>query len=565
MILQTDNRRKFNAAAMTITKHCKYRGVCMTLTENDLIEIINEVKALCPECWMVRGSPCHSPLNGGVERVNRTIEEKLGAWMAETRSTNWSIGCRLMMWRYNTQNHWTINDVPYRLLSGQMPRVGISSLQLAPGLLDTLSTKAELNRVCNYVGNDPLLLESLAAAQASTQAAIKPIAVEHAEAMAIEAMAVEAAVETGIVGELGAVDEFDDNNIGNLPVIELFAGRRDDKEGDDEAVPDAGVVKDEEEISIWESHVRELPINVTVNADYLRNIRLWKKVPIAWCNNVKDVTNVASFVACFTTRIRKEDYKLTDANDLEMSRLEWSGDDGVENFCGCNYIQHPFKKYIEHFKKTPPMAALTSAMVIANEHAVSPKRAIICKLVVESLESKAKRMKDSAFEKMGGVSECFFIGEVVQVLISNFDRAKVDNQCLTGVIVELNQAKMKARIAVKARLFKLWYDYFKLSRVSSPWNNIKLLGLDDAFLNWKTMKVISEREGSANDSLVGRQGKGAVICSCRGACNSKSCKCFKAGRICSSACHRNNAKCENHDRHDNKFVGVEGIIHVLVK
>jgi hypothetical protein len=84
---------------------------------------------------------------------------------------------------------------------------------------------------------------------------------------------------------------------------------------------------------------------------------------------------------------------------------------------------------------------------------------------------------------MGGVSECFFIGEVVQVPISNFDRAKVDNQCLTRVIVQLNQAKIKAQIAIKAGLLKLWYDYFKLSCESSPGNNIKLLGLDDVFLN----------------------------------------------------------------------------------
>jgi hypothetical protein len=97
MILQTDNRCKFNAAAMTITKHREYCGVCMTLTENDLIEIINEVRALWPECRMVRRSPRHSPSNGGVEWVNRTIKEKLGAWMAEMRSTNWSIGCRLMI------------------------------------------------------------------------------------------------------------------------------------------------------------------------------------------------------------------------------------------------------------------------------------------------------------------------------------------------------------------------------------------------------------------------------------------------------------------------------------
>ena len=79
---------------------------------------------------------------------------------------------------------------------------------------------------------------------------------------------------------------------------------------------------------------------------------------------------------------------------------------------------------------------------------------------------------------------------------------------------------------------------------------MKELGLDKAFLNWKTMKVISKRKGSLSESLIGGQGKGTMICSCRGACDSNKCKCFKVGQICSSACHRNNANCKNHDHHD---------------
>jgi hypothetical protein len=80
------------------------------------------------------------------------MEEKLGAWMRETGNSNWSIGCRLMMWRYNTQIHRTVDDVPYNLLFGHMPRVGISNLPLANELIDTLATEAQLNRVCDYVG-----------------------------------------------------------------------------------------------------------------------------------------------------------------------------------------------------------------------------------------------------------------------------------------------------------------------------------------------------------------------------------------------------------------------------
>ena len=80
------------------------------------------------------------------------MEEKLGAWMRETGNINWSIGCRLMMWRYNTQMHCTVDDVPYNLMFGHMPRIGISNLPLANELIDSLATEAQLNRVCDYVG-----------------------------------------------------------------------------------------------------------------------------------------------------------------------------------------------------------------------------------------------------------------------------------------------------------------------------------------------------------------------------------------------------------------------------
>ena len=57
---------------------------------------------------MVRGSPRHSESNGGVERVNQTIQKKLGAWMSENKSKHWSVGCKIAQWRYNTQVHQTL-------------------------------------------------------------------------------------------------------------------------------------------------------------------------------------------------------------------------------------------------------------------------------------------------------------------------------------------------------------------------------------------------------------------------------------------------------------------------
>jgi hypothetical protein len=67
MILQSDNRHEFNTAAMTWTQVNGFCGKLVQLTDFELFTIITEVRQLGPECQMVRGSPRHSPSNGGVE------------------------------------------------------------------------------------------------------------------------------------------------------------------------------------------------------------------------------------------------------------------------------------------------------------------------------------------------------------------------------------------------------------------------------------------------------------------------------------------------------------------
>ncbi len=122
-------------------------------------------------------------------------------------------------------------------------------------------------------------------------------------------------------------------------------------------------------------------------------------------------------------------------------------------------------------------------------------------------------MKLATIEKMGGHGKVFVVGEVVRAPVAEVDKATVKYSNLTGVIAKVNLPRMKAGAVVKAGLLKPWYDYHKLSRVSGPGNNISLLGLNDPFLNWKTMKVVSEQQASRNESFVGGQGKGTVICS----------------------------------------------------
>jgi hypothetical protein len=91
MILQSDNGPEFSSAMMTQCQNNEYHGRCKELNNCKLEEVIHKIKVLWPKCRMVRRLPFHSPSNGGVERVNRTIEEKLVAWMAEIGNINWSI------------------------------------------------------------------------------------------------------------------------------------------------------------------------------------------------------------------------------------------------------------------------------------------------------------------------------------------------------------------------------------------------------------------------------------------------------------------------------------------
>jgi hypothetical protein len=253
-------------------------------------------------------------------------------------------------------------------------------------------------------------------------------------------------------------------------------------------------------------------------------------------------------IPAYITRISKHQYKVMDADDVGTIALEWDGNEGVRNLVECTYIKFSTKNYVDYFRSIAPTASVSSALYLADKHKVSPTWGSPHKQASDLLESKAKKMKLAAIEKMGRLGKVFVVGEVVQVPMADVDKAKVDNSNLTGVIINVNPAKMKARVVVKEGLLKPWYNYHKLSCVSGLGNNINLLGLADAFMTWKMMKVISEWEASRKESFVGGQGKGTVICSCRGACDSNKCKCFKVGQICSFACHRNNAKCKYHDR-----------------
>ena len=91
-ILQTDNGGEFSNHAHD------HVGRRLVLEDEFIDLVIIELKNLWPECQMVCGSPRHSESNGGVERVNQTVQRKLGGWMKTNNTKHWSVGCKIVAW-----------------------------------------------------------------------------------------------------------------------------------------------------------------------------------------------------------------------------------------------------------------------------------------------------------------------------------------------------------------------------------------------------------------------------------------------------------------------------------
>lgn len=106
---------------------------------------------------LVTGKPRHSESNGGIERRNRTVEEKISNWMHENKSKHWAQSLPFIQWRCNTQIHRGIgNRTPYHLMFGQHPQIGISNLPIAPNMLAGLATEMDVNQCLGLEPDIPL-------------------------------------------------------------------------------------------------------------------------------------------------------------------------------------------------------------------------------------------------------------------------------------------------------------------------------------------------------------------------------------------------------------------------
>ena len=265
---------------------------------------------------------------------------------------------------------------------GQSPRVGISSLLLDADLINTLSTEAQLNCVVEYEGmvdawddNPPIdetaadaVFEAMMAADLNgAQEAVvdgEEAAVDGDEAAAINAQEVVTDLFGAAAASACAVatrsqnnnDSSDDSD--NDLTLDQLGQHVQRNESNLKTTGD-------EDFTAWQVLRSEMHESAIVDCDYLQQMRLKEKVPIAYCMNIMNITKVQSFVPAILVHVTKKTWELMDENDKNMEeKLEWDGDNGIANMVGM-YIKHPDKEFCEYYQ-----SLLTAAAAADNAAAV---------------------------------------------------------------------------------------------------------------------------------------------------------------------------------------------------
>jgi hypothetical protein len=205
-----------------------------------------------------------------------------------------------------------VGDVPYCLLFGQLPRVGIAGVPLAQELIDQLATESELNKVIDIEQVMASVLDNAATAGMSVDVAAALDVLEPPAAAAASNCNDDDGAAVPDKCDKGDVDAFPASN-GNDDAAAAVSDKGD--KGDVDAVTKSSAaaattgVSDYKttgmsDITQWQEIMMEFR-GTTLNHDYIRQMPLNKAVPVASHKGSGCVSKVESFEAAFLVRISK--------------------------------------------------------------------------------------------------------------------------------------------------------------------------------------------------------------------------------------------------------------------
>jgi hypothetical protein len=290
---------------------------------------------------------------------------------------------------------------------------------------------------------------------------------------------------------------------------------------------------------IWMQLIAERDPQIPVDLSELKSARIRSVFPIVRCINNKDINDVANWEPCILVKVRTETWEVLNVHQTDKVEddLDLEGDDGLNNTWGLYYknVSHG-DEYVTSFVSNTEMRQFDT-----EKQDVSPNRKSLREKATENVQKKAESVTKKALKK--SPTSSLKLGDVVLVPLSDVDCTKGDGKTVAEVIVTINKDKATCKVAVKEGLLHRAYAFHALRVVPIASNNRTVMDLEDAYLHWKGLPKITEREAAHFVSSVGY--KGMVMCNCKDDCTTNSCACKKAGRICSSCCHRNSKNNSN--------------------
>jgi hypothetical protein len=470
--------------------------------------------------------------------------------------------------------HQTLKDTPYHLTYGQHARVGISNLPVEPSVLANLTTEAGLQDVYlqMWAGmihdeNQALSLQALVTTPYSNTLAAVAASVGNLHQVAESVTTVNNAVAgSSILSQ----KKQSDKSMRSTDKLQCQT-----KQAKEVALNDALTVKNISPVNIngvppalaeaWDNqsllkspgateveltlkvlHFQSSAVEKSDGLDEVSNhwielirdrkipvvkveiqkAKIGEFSPIMRCINSKDIRNPANFAACILRKVQLGLFEVLDTNSTNKVEedLEWDGDDGLRGNWNM-YYKYPSDEYI---------ASYLSSLEIESEnteyHKFSPRCLTLWNKAASNVAKKAESVKKRV--KKTSATCVLKLGDVVLVPLDDVDCTKVDTANIAGVVVSMSKDKSTCRVAVKEGVFHCSYMYHSLRSVPPASNDRKLMDLEDAFINWRGLPRITEREAARFISSVG--GQGMVKCNCRRNCLSNICACKKTGGLCSS-------------------------------
>ncbi len=146
-----------------------------------------------------------------------------------------------------------------------------------------------------------------------------------------------------------------------------------------------------DELTHWENLVKTgIPWKDGVTTDNIRKMKILDKVPIVYCIDNKDITNLASFVPAILKRVGGSVWEVLDEQEHKMyEQLPYGDNNGILNSWGM-YLRPPGVDYVQFFAKSRQLEQQREEKGKAD---VTPGRAATRAKAAENLQKSATQVR----------------------------------------------------------------------------------------------------------------------------------------------------------------------------